>query len=115
MPLSNERYAHLMAAGKNTRFKVGDGFKGEKRLVQSYIAGTKLRMTEEQYDELWIEQLGLCAMCKREPERQLAVDHNHATQQIRGLLCTSCNTGLGSYEKLKDVCSDYLKGVSYAD
>lgn len=42
-------------------------------------------------------QAGACAMCSASRGR-LLVDHCHQTGQIRGLLCSSCNTaeGLGS-------------------
>jgi len=46
-------------------------------------------------------QNGLCAICGKPPSRRnvkemlLHVDHNHKTGKIRGLLCNSCNRGIG--------------------
>ena len=36
------------------------------------------------------------------------IDHCHMTGKIRGLLCGPCNTGLGVYEKKKDLFKRYL-------
>jgi len=39
-----------------------------------------------------------CAVCltdASEHPHSLGVDHDHATNEIRGLLCVSCNTALG--------------------
>ncbi len=53
-------------------------------------------ITVEQYDAMLRQQNGLCAICGRAPKRfRLAVDHDHETGEIRGLLCTRCNLGLG--------------------
>lgn len=49
-------------------------------------------------------QKNVCAICLK-PERvklhgtvkSLAVDHDHKTGQVRGLLCSSCNLGLGRF------------------
>lgn len=63
-------------------------------------------MTPAQYDAQLIRQNGRCAICNRhqsEFTRQLAVDHNHLTQMIRGLLCVHCNTNSAVSED-KEFC-----------
>ena len=44
-------------------------------------------------------QRGLCAICKKIPDRALCVDHCHSTGKVRGLLCHKCNMGLGLYSE----------------
>lgn len=62
-------------------------------------------ITLQQYDEMFLAQDGVCAICKH-PEsvrynknsdkiKRLAVDHCHETGKIRGLLCTRCNPAVG--------------------
>jgi hypothetical protein len=53
----------------------------------------KYGLTKEQYEELSIRQGGVCGCCKR--DKPLTVDHDHATNTIRGLLCDDCNKGIG--------------------
>lgn len=51
-------------------------------------------ITVEQYETLLTKQNNSCAICKRhesEFKTRLAVDHNHKTGAIRGLLCNYCN------------------------
>lgn len=61
---------------------------------------TKFGLTVEQYDEMLAIQGGVCYICRRPPgTRRLAVDHDHRTGLVRGLLCSSgrrngCNYGL---------------------
>ena len=63
----------------------------------------KYGITIEGYDIRYDAQNGKCAICKREGKRfttngrkdSLEIDHCHNTQEIRGLLCRSCNMGLG--------------------
>ena len=62
-------------------------------------------ITLEEYNTLFIKQSGLCAICfKSETIKQfgkikpLSVDHCHKTNKIRGLLCSSCNVGLGHFK-----------------
>ncbi|MBX6768996.1 MAG: endonuclease VII domain-containing protein [Actinomadura rubrobrunea] len=38
-------------------------------------------------------QVGLCAICCDRPAEH--VDHHHATGDVRGMLCTGCNSGMG--------------------
>lgn len=51
----------------------------------------------QQWDALVLEQEGRCAICLAE-HGDLHVDHDHATGAARGLLCPSCNNGLGRFE-----------------
>jgi len=52
----------------------------------------KYKITPTQYAELLTAQRGLCAICRRPPaKRKLAVDHDHNTGLVRGLLCFYCN------------------------
>lgn len=58
-------------------------------------------ITVEQFNVMYDSQRGCCACCgKHESEfkRGLHVDHNHATGQVRALLCTRCNPGLGYFQ-----------------
>ena len=59
------------------------------------------QFTTIDYDRLYQIQQGKCAICKKhstEFKRNLAVDHDHKTGKIRGLLCYRCNAILGHYE-----------------
>ena len=52
------------------------------------------------YSALFDAQNGRCFICGCQPPdgQSLYLDHDHATQQVRGLLCNTCNTGLGCFK-----------------
>lgn len=54
-------------------------------------------LTPEDYQLLMDQQDGKCAICREtcSSGNRLSVDHDHETNQVRGLLCRSCNRGLG--------------------
>ena len=59
-------------------------------------------ITKEEYDNRIKNQRGKCAICSSETPQQknikrFSVDHCHKTKQIRGLLCSPCNRGLGCF------------------
>ena len=57
-------------------------------------------ITVEQYDAMLKKQNHVCAICNTfPPGKRLAVDHNHETGKIRGLLCANCNAGLGWFKE----------------
>lgn len=74
------------------------------RLRAAYVR--KYGMTVADFKDLEDRQGGTCAICER-PEtaaqtgpskdrpRLLAIDHDHVTNKIRGLLCHRCNVVLG--------------------
>ncbi len=43
----------------------------------------------------------ICEMC--EDKKFKAIDHNHSTNKIRGLVCGSCNAIIGVYEGLSNI------------
>lgn len=87
------------------------------------IMDSKLRSTYgislEQFEELERFQKHGCAICQK-PERmmargkicRLAVDHCHESGEVRGLLCSNCNNGLGRFQhdlQLLERALEYLK------
>ncbi len=52
------------------------------------------------YEALLLRQNGACAICDTRPSsaKHLAIDHDHVTGKIRGLLCTGCNWALGRFK-----------------
>ncbi len=55
-------------------------------------------LTVEQFEALWARCDGLCGVCHR-PEsrdRRLSLDHDHATGELRGFVCSRCNLLLGN-------------------
>lgn len=71
-------------------------------------------ITLADYDAMLIAQDGVCAICGKTPweeEKRLAVDHNHETGRVRGLLCNNCNSGIGYLQDNPGLCrlaADYL-------
>ncbi len=52
-------------------------------------------ITVDDYNRMLKQQKGVCFICRRAPgTRRLAVDHDHKTGAVRGLLCSRCNRGL---------------------
>lgn len=64
-------------------------------------------MTVEDFDAMSQAQGGRCAICGALPyggrdgarKKYLAVDHDHATGEVRALLCDGCNTGIGQFKE----------------
>jgi hypothetical protein len=53
---------------------------------------SKYGLTAAEFEALVAMQDGRCAICKR--ELALDIDHDHDTNEVRGLLCRSCNRGI---------------------
>lgn len=70
-------------------------------------------ITEDQYNEMLAAQGGGCGICGQQEtqncgwtgkKRNLCVDHAHdGTRRVRGILCSSCNTGLGKFKENEEL------------
>src|SRR6266704_1889028 len=68
-------------------------------------------LTIEQWDILYEQQNGLCAICyKPTSKKEMHTDHCHTTEVVRSLLCRDCNLGLANF---KDDVEALLKAVEY--
>jgi hypothetical protein len=61
----------------------------------------KYGLSPEAYAAILARQDGGCGACKRS-DVVLCVDHDHETNEVRGLLCQKCNKGLGLFEDNAD-------------
>ncbi len=81
---------------------VRDWYQKNKDSVRDTQFKYKYGITLLEYTELLESQNGKCAICKSiydHPRfKYLAVDHCHSTGKVRGLLCHSCNAGLGRFK-----------------
>ena len=69
----------------------------EKEMTRSRIKAWKqigVNITFDEFYSLVNKQNNKCVICQRHTTT-LNVDHNHQTGKIRGLLCGSCNRGIG--------------------
>lgn len=77
------------------------------KMLNEYLKRT-YGVTLMWYEEKMAEQNGGCAICGKEETIEhpgskvlrLAVDHDHDTELVRGLLCNRCNCALAGYENL---------------
>jgi ribosomal protein S14 len=75
-----------------------------RRLVNLRSQLRKYGVTPETLQQMIEQQHNRCAICGDAPDpngikasSRLHVDHDHATGQIRDLLCTRCNRGAGYF------------------
>jgi len=103
-----KRYAQMRAARQVWRDKGG-----HRRFLYKQHG-----ITEDEYNKLFNLYDGKCHVCLQEEtgrhnrtggKLHLAIDHNHSTGKVRGLLCRNCNTALGlmkeSPDRLKSLIS----------
>ena len=85
------------------RVESAERYKKSHKGVQNRRRGalsSKYRITEQRYFEILEKQIGLCAICgsdspRRKGSKNFAIDHNHTTMEVRGLLCHPCNVMIG--------------------
>lgn len=129
MPVSNERRRELYKANpdaqkeRNKRYLLKKG-KPEnpdeekekiKLRVRQYRLKHKYKMTQEEWDNMFVLQGNVCAICKRDnpgTKHHWHTDHCHETGVVRGILCHPCNSYLvrrGATPNILRAAADYLE------
>lgn len=92
-----------------------NGNNRDRKYHRNYAYQRKYGITIEEYEVILKTQDGHCLFCsanRSSTGKRLAVDHNHKTGKIRGLLCFKHNTVIGALEQqpgLLDSIVKYLK------
>ena len=84
--------------GKNYRARNKDKIRN-RELIKNY------GITLDDFNNIFKEQGKKCGICKKVLTlKEAFVDHIHNTGDVRGILCTRCNTGIGMFgEKLENL------------
>ena len=75
-------------------------------------SANKYGITLDEYEQMSLNQDDKCAICgigQYENGRILAIDHDHETESIRGLLCIKCNLMLGFAKDSIDVLKNAVE------
>ena len=77
-------------------------YENNKEYIAAKTREKKYGISPEDYDTMLKEQDNKCKIClvsftTLKPQL-IHVDHCHTTNQIRGLLCVYCNSGLGFFK-----------------
>jgi hypothetical protein len=103
------------SAEKMRAWRAANPEKNRRRYKQDLWRRYGLDLTLDDFEVMLEKQGGVCAICK-EPcstGRDLAVDHDHETGVVRGLLCLTCNRFLGRIEGWRGQAAlDYLRRTS---
>lgn len=93
--------------------KNGTWYSKNKLLYKYRSIEKNYGISKEEYLEMLSKQNNKCLICDTHEskfKRGLAVDHDHITGKIRGLLCHYCNGGLGHF---KDNIENMIKAIEY--
>jgi len=69
---------------------------------------------QSQYDKLYNSQGGQCKICHTNFSAKVCIDHCHATNNIRGLLCDNCNKGIGALKDNTIIISNAIEYLQAA-
>lgn len=86
----------------------------DNRLIR--VCGVQLNITIGEIEELK-KTITKCQICGKSIEeikaennhfKSLCIDHNHTTNEFRGLLCLTCNSNLAWYETHRKSIENYI-------
>lgn len=94
-------------------------YKGNNHRLNGYkyLLKTKYSLNVDQFNKMYENVQGCCPICKEKIEniflstkgKDCAVDHCHDTGSVRGLLCRTCNSGIGQLKDSKELLRNAIK------
>ena len=85
---------------------------------RQYAIKHRFGLTVNQYKKLFVVQKNKCGICDSELGKRANIDHDHKTQKIRGMLCSTCNASLGLLKEDIEIIKkaiNWVKGDSNAN
>lgn len=128
LPYFREKSKRWYAANRDTIKEANKQWRREnkdrvRKFNKEYHAKNKDRflvskygMAPGDYDRMYAEQEGKCAICRRDSadfKKGLSVDHDHVSGNIRSLLCFSCNAAIGLAQEDPDILMAMIEYVSF--
>jgi hypothetical protein len=72
----------------------------------------RYNLTPEEWEKIFEEQDGKCAICKEEASGRKRLFVDHETKKVRGLLCNRCNQVLGYLEEDTFILSNMIEYIN---
>lgn len=105
--LYREKHAENLAKQRAKRAKNRDAWNAKMREYQrkhrdkyyEYNAANRFGVSRVEIVAIRARS-SVCEICGEPPapKKRLAIDHDHATGKLRGILCHTCNLGLGAFK-----------------
>ncbi|ABE67698.1 hypothetical protein Wildcat_93 [Mycobacterium phage Wildcat] len=115
------RCDRLKPHGQFSRWKHGDGY---QTWCNHCFRIWRYRLTPQQFSAMYETQAGRCAICIEPIEIETCcIDHDHKCcpgnrscgRCVRGLLCKSCNHGLGDFREDELIMNRAIAYVAKTD
>lgn len=99
---TNRRYLHSRCKEcDHARVRIYHTKNRDKLTKKQLVAHRRRKygLNEEEYNSMILAQNNICAICNKPSNKTLSIDHHHITGEVRGLLCNSCNLGIGMFKE----------------
>lgn len=99
--------------GKPPRHVPTEEERQESKWRQENKVARRFGITYIYYKELSVKLNNCCPICMRQVKR-LVLDHCHKTDKFRGLICCTCNSGIGMLKEDPKIFIEALKYLEYS-
>lgn len=107
-PLLKTKYERMMIEKRNL-YRRNYLKKKNGNISKTYSSDSEDELSS--YAFMLQKQNYVCAICKNKctSGKALAIDHDHESMEVRGLLCGNCNRGLGLFKDKSSILYEAYK------